>query len=435
MEVDWPLVLQPEIYQNFEHEVAYLKQYFGGLGHGGDAHVLGDPSNGLQWHVYVADADPRVPCPIAAPLAGADAMLAHPTAATATYSLEVCMTQLCQERAVQFFRSEHFVSAQHTSTSSGIQALLPKAQIDDYVFEPCGYSMNGMEGSGFSTIHITPEDGFSYASFEASNYATQDLDIDSLVTALVQIFNPGKLTVSLTVDTSLPCCIWGESVRTPDDYTCHASCKQSFCCGGRTSFYSLAKQTKAPLVVSEPVSPQAVADSGKAALKLSELASPQASKENQAPYAGSESKGPPAVAQHGKGANMLPRLVSPRAADSDKAPCMVSEPVSPQARADRPASMMSMSYQSEFDRLSNPDIAVSADDARFKEPHAGDAGVIQTSPPDPTGSNRMSVMSVLQCFNATMLEVGNDAAYDAFINKVQFCHLHMQLARIQCVTP
>ena len=35
----------------------------------------------------------------------------------------------------------------------------PAAEIDDYVFEPCGYSMNGVEQGTFSTIHITPEDG------------------------------------------------------------------------------------------------------------------------------------------------------------------------------------------------------------------------------------------------------------------------------------
>lgn len=52
--------------------------------------------------------------------------------------------------------------------SPGIQDLLPNSYIDDYVFEPCGYSMNGTEGKAFSTIHVTPEDGFSYASFEVN---------------------------------------------------------------------------------------------------------------------------------------------------------------------------------------------------------------------------------------------------------------------------
>jgi hypothetical protein len=43
------------------------------------------------------------------------------------------------------------------TTETGIRRLVPAADIDDYVFEPCGYSMNGILGGGFITIHITPE--------------------------------------------------------------------------------------------------------------------------------------------------------------------------------------------------------------------------------------------------------------------------------------
>lgn len=317
---------QPEVHQCFHQEVAYLKHHFCNLGHGGDAYVLGDASNGLQWHVYVADADHTAPRPQSAP---------------ATYSLEVCMTELCPEKALQFFRSDSFISAQHTSTSSGIQSLLPTAQIDDYVFEPCGYSMNSMEGAGFATIHITPEDGFSYASFEVSNYATSSLDINKLVSTVVDIFNPGKMTVALTVDTNLPCCMWGESVQTPNRYTCHAQTSQQFTCGGRTAFYSMARNAK------------------------------------QSP-------------------------------DSD--------PVSPMTVLERPASLMSFSGVSDSDRFSSIDTASSAGEARCAAPKEA---VVQASPVDDAlDSQRVSVMKVLECFNATMVEVGNDAAYDAFIKKV-----------------
>jgi len=327
--------LQPEVYQCFDQEVAYLKQHFGELGHGGDAYVLGDASNGLQWHVYLADADHTIPKPQAAP---------------AVYSLEVCMTELCPERALQFFRNDSFVSAQHTSTSSGIQSLVPNALIDDYVFEPCGYSMNSMEGAGFSTIHITPEDGFSYASFEISNYATSSLDINSLVASVVDIFNPGKMTFALTVDTNLPCCMWGESVQTPDRYTCHAQVSQRFTCGGRTAFYSLARDAK----------------------------------------------------QHTE-----------------------AEPVSPMTVLERPASLMSFSGVSDSDRFSSIDTASSAaasagDDARG--PASKEAAAAPPMPvlaPKPVDSQRVSVLKVLECYNATMVETGNDAAYDAFIKKVR----------------
>ena len=53
---------------------------------------------------------------------------------------------------------------------SGIDKLIPGCLIDDYLFDPCGYSMNGlMRGGYYVTIHITPESEFSYVSFE-TNY-------------------------------------------------------------------------------------------------------------------------------------------------------------------------------------------------------------------------------------------------------------------------
>lgn len=49
--------------------------------------------------------------------------------------------------------------ARHVFGSIAPTSPCTAAEIDDYVFEPCGYSMNGVECGTFSTIHITPEDG------------------------------------------------------------------------------------------------------------------------------------------------------------------------------------------------------------------------------------------------------------------------------------
>lgn len=84
-------------------------------------------------------------------------------------------------QASQFVRTPEFISAKHATEASGISSLLNGSKIDDYVFEPCGYSMNGVEGSAFSTIHITPEEAFSYASLELSGYPRSDIEPSRIV--------------------------------------------------------------------------------------------------------------------------------------------------------------------------------------------------------------------------------------------------------------
>ena len=52
--------------------------------------------------------------------------------------------------------------------SAGIDALVPGATIDPRAFEPCGYSMNAILYNSYATMHVTPEDGSSYVSFESN---------------------------------------------------------------------------------------------------------------------------------------------------------------------------------------------------------------------------------------------------------------------------
>ena len=54
---------------------------------------------------------------------------------------------------------------------SGIDLLLPGSSIDGFLFNPCGYSCNGLLDDTYFTIHITPEPECSFVSFE-TNYNT-----------------------------------------------------------------------------------------------------------------------------------------------------------------------------------------------------------------------------------------------------------------------
>lgn len=72
-------------------------------------------------------------------------------------------------------------------TRSGIRSLLPGSIIQDFMFSPCGYSMNGILDDAYWTIHITPESHCSYASFETN---LRGESYNALVKAVLDIFRP-----------------------------------------------------------------------------------------------------------------------------------------------------------------------------------------------------------------------------------------------------
>uniref|UniRef100_A0A7R9VAB0 adenosylmethionine decarboxylase n=1 Tax=Chlamydomonas euryale TaxID=1486919 RepID=A0A7R9VAB0_9CHLO len=225
---------------SFDDEVEFLNGQFATvIGSPGKAYVLGDPCEGLQWHKYIAGRVPAGSCP--------------------TFNMEVCMTELGDAAARQFFRTEDFVSAAATTRDTGILALKPGADIDDYVFEPCGYSMNGIEGTGLITIHVTPEQGFSYASVEVSGTAADIGDATALLRAAAGIFHPGKVSMALSVDMADCAQAFGALEQLPAGYTCpHASVKRLEC-GGSVTYYNMlsieAAEAKAP---ARPDSPRSI---------------------------------------------------------------------------------------------------------------------------------------------------------------------------------
>ena len=78
---------------------------------------------------------------------------------------------------------------------TGIDKLFSNAKIFDYLFDPCGYSMNGLLPDGhYYTIHVTPEPEFSYASFETNVSCDQ---YHELIHKIINIFNPGKFITTI----------------------------------------------------------------------------------------------------------------------------------------------------------------------------------------------------------------------------------------------
>ena len=177
---------QPTPHRSWEEECDFLDAHFPATGRR-TARVLGEPGKGLLWHVYCADAAPR---------AGAEPLQQQQPP---TLTLEICMTQLDSTAAGGFIFGDHVPAAATVTADTGIRDMFPKAIIDDFVFEPCGYSMNGLQGPGLATIHVTPEARCSYASVEVSGSAT-DFCPDALLRKAIGVFKPGRISLAVTVD-------------------------------------------------------------------------------------------------------------------------------------------------------------------------------------------------------------------------------------------
>lgn len=163
---------------SFESEVDFLNTMFDG-----DQYTFGSMS-GDHWHLYMADlSDPDDQVP-------------------ADQTLEIMMHDIDKTILKRFYRGDDFVSSRQMTIKAGIDTLIPGSVIDEFAFEPCGYSMNGLRGNAYWTIHITPEEHCSYISFETNLALT---DYSALVRHVFATFKPGRALVALFADANAPC--------------------------------------------------------------------------------------------------------------------------------------------------------------------------------------------------------------------------------------
>jgi len=175
---------QPD-HQHFSIEIKQLQDFFPEA-LGGQAFHFGSMT-AEHWNVFFAD------CKLAQmqrlPLAALK--LANSERQT-NVTLEIMMHQLDPDCCERFF------GKREERDFSEVGRLIPGTDIDHCHFEPCGYSMNGLFGNSHSTIHVTPEPGFSYASYEATfQQAPRQEALSSLINSVLELFRPSVFTVSV----------------------------------------------------------------------------------------------------------------------------------------------------------------------------------------------------------------------------------------------
>ncbi|KAI8388411.1 S-adenosylmethionine decarboxylase [Radiomyces spectabilis] len=220
---------QPGPHHSWDAEVQYLDDHFDN----GAAYVIGD-TNIDQWYLYLTGVNPG-----SLRSSHLDQLMAETDGlnwmASKNWSkmqqvrsvlhadlgyfqrgysghdetIEILMTQLDRSAMEPFYHQldepSGLVGGRRVDADTGLEAIYPDAKVDSFLFEPCGYSANGLQKDGYYTIHVTPEPQCSYASFEttipvsSSHPNPQHCDATSartLIRQVINVFQPGSFTVT-----------------------------------------------------------------------------------------------------------------------------------------------------------------------------------------------------------------------------------------------
>jgi len=70
-----------------------------------------------------------------------------------------------------------------------LEKIIPHFMLDDFVFEPFGYSLNAILGDQYFTIHLTPQENNSYVSFESN------INLIDFIPIIIHFFSPASFDV------------------------------------------------------------------------------------------------------------------------------------------------------------------------------------------------------------------------------------------------
>lgn len=110
------------------------------------------------------------------------------------HTLEILMHGVRSQRIDMFRRENVPMAANNQKPTAEVHALV-KGQIDDFMFEPCGYSLNAIDGPYYYTIHVTPEKIGNYTSFETDSQPPEKQN--EMAQKVVSFFEPQTFDVVL----------------------------------------------------------------------------------------------------------------------------------------------------------------------------------------------------------------------------------------------
>lgn len=180
-------------HESFHQELEYLSSHRSLSERlDGNGYTLG-PVTGDHWFVFVADHTRRLSNNM-----------------DTDRVLNIMMFDIDQNIAQKFYYDQYQSQTEdeteeesvrrisrEQSKSARIDTLCPGFAMDARAFEPCGYSMNAILFRSYVTMHITPEDGSSYASFETNQKV---VTYNSIINNVIRAFRPKRFVMTLMAD-------------------------------------------------------------------------------------------------------------------------------------------------------------------------------------------------------------------------------------------
>lgn len=157
-------------------------------------------------------------------------------------TLQVLMSALPPE-LMDVFDPRRAGDAVHSTELAGLDRLLPSMRTDAYLFQPYGYSLNGIRDAEYFTVHVTPQPESSYASFETN---TLSADYGGLLGDLLALFRPGRFSLVLTSSMDQRCAPLHKAVCRPyEGYAVTEKSLYEFDCGYGLTFLNLVRDAAA----------------------------------------------------------------------------------------------------------------------------------------------------------------------------------------------
>lgn len=203
---------QLEIHQSWDNELNYLNKFFNKKT--SKAYVVGDLSND-HWYLYINGSDLDIHNRPLSPPNSVSSISNETETQELDETFELLMTDLSPLETPKFVSSSynlqdkfpdmnpkkddygHLLGLENMELTKLDQIFACNdgtdivAKHDLFLFDPCGFSSNSIvENRYYYTLHVTPENGWSYASFE-TNLPTKISKVD-LTNRVLQVFKPGK---------------------------------------------------------------------------------------------------------------------------------------------------------------------------------------------------------------------------------------------------